>query len=53
MNRKQDLQHMHRSFDFDRKKIDTETRTVELAFSSETDGVESGVGVEILYPRPN
>ncbi len=53
MNRKQDLQHMHRSFDFDRKKIDTEKRTVELAFSSETDEVERWFGVEILDHGPN
>ncbi|MCA9497972.1 MAG: phage major capsid protein [Nitrospira sp.] len=38
----------HRSFQLERKAVDTEKRTVEVAFSSETQSVERFFGVEIL-----
>ena len=38
----------YRHVTFDREAIDKEERTVELAFSSETESVERMFGVEIL-----
>lgn len=41
-----------RSFDLSRSSINEDARTVELDFSSETDQVERGFGVEILSHSP-
>jgi HK97 family phage major capsid protein len=38
----------HRSFQLERKAINADARTVEVAFSSETESVERHFGVEIL-----
>lgn len=46
--RKNEAKMLHRSFDLKREFINEEKRTVELAFSSETDKVERWFGIEIL-----
>ncbi|WP_299077921.1 phage major capsid protein [uncultured Paraglaciecola sp.] len=46
--KKDDERRFYRSFDLKRETINAEARTVELAFSSETEAVERDFGIEIL-----
>lgn len=48
MTRKPESNEFKRLFELNKQHIDTEKRTVELAFSSETDEVQRDFGVEIL-----